>query len=52
MKKFQKKYYQQNTPFDPIRKEGDTNIENIPDKKNKNTNHIGEYIDYEEIDNK
>jgi len=53
--KYQQKFYQQNADVDPNRKEGDTNVDFVPEnksKKNKNTENLGEYIDYEEIDNK
>ena len=31
-------------------KEGETTIDKKPDKQNKSNNSVGEYIDYEEID--
>ena len=55
LNKFQQKFYQQNTSIDPNRKEGDTNIEFTSDKKTRKgnkTENIGEYIDYEEIEQK
>lgn len=55
MKKFQQKFYQQNPHIDPDRKEGDTNVDYVPKKEsNRKTNSegIGEYIDYEEIETK
>ena len=55
MKRFQQKFYQQNSPIDPDRKQDDTNIEFMPDnksKKKKSSGNIGEYIDYEEIETK
>lgn len=55
LKKFQQNFHQQNPNIDPNRKEGDTNIEFTSDKKTRkgnNTENIGEYIDYEEIEQK
>ena len=53
LKKFQQKFYQQNPHIDPNRKEGETNIDFVPESKSKTSSeNIGEYIDYEEIETK
>jgi hypothetical protein len=55
LKKFQQKFYQQNSHIEPNRKDGDTNIEFTSEKKKRksnNTENIGEYIDYEEVEPK
>jgi hypothetical protein len=39
---FQQKEYQS-------KKKGDINVDYIPPKSNSNTNNVGEYVDYEEI---
>jgi len=55
LENFKKKFYQQTPNVDPNRKEGDTNVDFVPvskTKKAKPTENIGEYIDYEEIENK
>ena len=53
LKRFQQKFYPQDV--NTHRKEGETNVEYVPDKKSKiknNDSDIGEYIEYEEIDKK
>ncbi|MCX6231370.1 MAG: DUF4834 domain-containing protein [Bacteroidetes bacterium] len=53
LKKFQQRFYQQD--INTNRKEGETNVDYVPDKKSKTNNsdtNIGEYIDYEEIESK
>ncbi len=55
LKKFQQKFNQSTQTKDPNRKEGETHVEFVPkskSKKGKNTENLGEYIDYEELDNK
>lgn len=55
LKRFQKKFYQQNPHINPDRKEGETNVDYAPAKKtNRKTNAdgIGEYIDFEELETK
>ncbi|MFZ4399980.1 MAG: hypothetical protein ACOYO1_08105 [Bacteroidales bacterium] len=53
LKRFSQKFYQQNAPMDSNRKVGETNVEFVPEKKtkNKSTDKIGEYVDFEEIKN-
>jgi len=51
-KRFQQKFYQQNPHIHSEKKEGETSVDYKPSKKeNRKTNAdaIGEYIDYEEI---
>ncbi len=55
LKRFQQNFNQHESPIDSNRKEGETNVEFVPDtknKKNKSSDNIGEYIDYEEIEPK
>ncbi len=55
LKRFQQKFYQQNPHINPNRKEGETNVEFVPENKTKvktDSDKIGEYLDYEEIENK
>jgi hypothetical protein len=53
LNKFQQKFYRQDENIN--RKEGETNVDYVPDKKSKiksSDTNIGEYIDYEEIESK
>ncbi len=55
LKKFQQKFYQQNSNINPDKKEGETNVEFSQAKKtNRKTNAdgIGEYVDFEELETK
>ncbi|MEI6695977.1 MAG: DUF4834 domain-containing protein [Bacteroidota bacterium] len=53
LKRVQQKFTQQDPPIDKNRKEGETNVEFVPEtKKNKTSDNIGEYVDYEEIEPK
>ena len=49
LKKFQQKIFNQNFGSETQQKEGDTVINFAPEKKNQDSDHIGEYVDYEEI---
>ena len=51
MKKFQNKFYEQNPNARPKEKkeEGKVNVDYAP-KKDKNSDNIGEYVDYEDVD--
>lgn len=51
MKNAEEKFRQQQGFQEPTNtKEGETTIDKKPNEKNKGNNSIGEYVDYEEID--
>tara|TARA_Y200000002_G_C22204262_1_gene464615 strand:- start:124 stop:228 length:105 start_codon:yes stop_codon:yes gene_type:complete len=33
-----------------MKKEGDVSVDKVPKKKNKSSDKLGEYVDYEEVD--
>lgn len=48
---FKKMKNQQNQSYEKQREEGDVIIENVPKNKKSNDN-VGEYVDFEEVDEK
>lgn len=53
MKRFSKRFYEgmnnTNQDQDLNKREGELRIDHTPEKNNKRTSDIGEYVDYEEI---
>lgn len=55
VKKAQEKFYQQNpnvNPEEAKQKEGEVNIKSKPKANTSNKNELGDYVDFEEVDDK
>ncbi len=51
--KAQEKFYNQNpdvNPDDAKRKEGEVNVKSRPQNQNRKTDELGDYVDFEEVD--